>query len=81
MAVLLEVRNSDGIVGRCDAKCYDATEPRCRCVCQGTNHGKGELVACAQTRDLLGAYEGASVEIRHDPRADQSVFDWVLPKP
>ncbi len=38
---LIHVGNSEGTVGRCDAKCYDARHPHCDCVCGGRNHGKG----------------------------------------
>lgn len=24
---------------RCDAKCYNAKEPKCNCICGGRNHG------------------------------------------
>ncbi len=37
---IIEVRNSDGLVARCDAKCHDAQEPACDCVCHGRYHGK-----------------------------------------
>jgi len=39
--VLIEVRGSKGVIGRCDAKCYNATEPECDCICGGINHGAG----------------------------------------
>ena len=39
MATLLVAGNSEGIHGRCDAKCHDATEPECRCICGGLYHG------------------------------------------
>lgn len=41
MSTLIEVRNSSGVVGRCDAKCYNAPDPKCDCVCGGQNHGAG----------------------------------------
>ena len=31
--------NSDGLKGRCDAKCHEATEPECDCMCGGQFHG------------------------------------------
>ena len=36
---MIAVYNSDGCIGRCDAKCHNATGPRCTCVCGGKNHG------------------------------------------
>jgi len=41
MATLIEVKNSNGVVGRCDERCYDAIRPRCDCCCGGVNHGVG----------------------------------------
>jgi len=41
---LIEVRDSSGLVGRCDARCYGgnpAGVDRCDCVCEGLNHGIG----------------------------------------
>lgn len=49
--VLIEVRNSDGVVGRCDAKCYTAKTPKCECICGGMNHGAGESNAIDNTRE------------------------------
>ena len=39
--VLIEVWNSEGLVGRCDARCYNAKEVHCECICGGKNHGAG----------------------------------------
>jgi hypothetical protein len=39
-------------VGRCDAKCYDAKEPDCDCICGGKNHGAGLHQARDNTREL-----------------------------
>jgi len=41
MAALIAVYNSEGCVGRCDARCYDAAHVDCDCVCGGKNHGAG----------------------------------------
>lgn len=41
MTTLIYVGNSEGCVGRCDAKCYAATHPDCDCICGGKNHGVG----------------------------------------
>lgn len=48
---LIAVYNSDGCVGRCDAKCYNATSHECDCICGGANHGAGQQQAVANTRD------------------------------
>lgn len=37
---------------RCDAKCHNATKPRCRCICGGVNHGVGFDQARANTRKI-----------------------------
>jgi hypothetical protein len=50
---LIEVRNSEGCVGRCDAKCYGATDERCACVCGGRNHGVGKGRAIENTREMV----------------------------
>lgn len=47
---LISVYNSEGCVGRCDARCYGAEfGSACDCVCGGRNHGKGEKTALANT--------------------------------
>lgn len=50
MSTLIAVYNSDGCVGRCDAKCYEATSPTCDCICGGMNHGAGKKKAEENTR-------------------------------
>lgn len=42
---LISIYNSDGLVGRCDARCYDAKHPDCVCICGGMNHGGGKQKA------------------------------------
>lgn len=49
MATLIAVYTSDGCVGRCDAKCYNATGDKCNCICHGRNHGVGAKKAIQQT--------------------------------
>lgn len=51
MTTLIAVYNSGGLVGRCDAKCYEAHEPTCTCVCGGANHGAGYQRAADNTRE------------------------------
>lgn len=50
MTTLIAMYNSDGCVGRCDAKCYEATDPQCTCICGGANHGAGRAQAFENTR-------------------------------
>ena len=52
MGTLIAVYTSDGCVGRCDAKCYMATQPKCECVCGGLNHGVGLHRAAINTREI-----------------------------
>jgi hypothetical protein len=49
---LIEIRRADGtLVGRCDARCYNAIGSLCECCCGGKNHGRGVERAVAQTRE------------------------------
>jgi hypothetical protein len=56
MTTLISVWNSEGCVGRCDAKCYDAAEPECDCICGGRNHGAGKQQALDNTRELAESW-------------------------
>jgi hypothetical protein len=42
---LIVAVDSNGVYGRCDAKCHDATGPKCTCICGGVYHGKGSGTA------------------------------------
>lgn len=53
MTTLIAVYNSEGCQGRCDAKCYEAQEPECTCVCGGKNHGAGLQQALDNTREYV----------------------------
>lgn len=80
MSTIICIVGVDGEVSRCDAKCYAATVPRCRCVCGGLNHGKGITVALAQTRELaeqLSSAGGAPCKIEVHEGADQETFPWA----
>jgi predicted methyltransferase MtxX (methanogen marker protein 4) len=52
MTTLISCQSSVGDRGRCDAKCYLATEPDCGCICGGRNHGAGKEQAIDNTREL-----------------------------
>lgn len=84
MVTLISVHNSDGCVGRCDAKCYNARHPDCDCVCGGKNHGAGLEKARENTAEMaekwieeyarangLEEYEG---RINHDLVNQLSLF-------
>jgi len=55
---------------QCDARCYDGKAgASCRCICQGTNHGKGKEFAIENTRQhwktWLVQWEKAHGETRY----------------
>ena len=52
MTTLIAVYTSDGLVGRCDARCYEATQPVCECSCGRRNHGAGMQTAIDHTRHM-----------------------------
>ena len=56
MTTLIAVHTSEGCVGRCDARCYDAAELECDCICEGRNHGAGKQQAIDNTRELAGSW-------------------------
>lgn len=51
MATLLAVIRPGGRTQWCDARCYDAYEAHCECVCGGLNHGIGLATARENTRN------------------------------
>lgn len=53
--VLMTVGNSEG-ERRCDARCYNAKEPGCECVCGGKNHGAGLKQAKQNTAELAESW-------------------------
>ncbi len=56
MTTLIAVYNSEGCVGRCDARCYVAQEPDCDCICGGRNHAAGQQQAVDNTRELAESW-------------------------
>jgi hypothetical protein len=55
MTTTIAVYNSDGCVGRCDAKCHNADPSKpCDCICGGKNHGAGRDQAIRNNEELLG---------------------------
>lgn len=52
MTTLIKITTSHGLGNQCDARCYNATNDRCACVCGGANHGVGFAKACENTRKL-----------------------------
>ena len=82
MTTLIAVYNSDGCVGRCDAKCYDAKHPNCDCICGGKNHGAGKQVAMDNTREWAESWisEYAKRQGLHefDAVVNQDVYQLAL---
>jgi hypothetical protein len=56
MTTLISYHSSGGDQGRCDAKCYDAREPDCDCICGSRNHGAGREQAVENTRELAESW-------------------------
>jgi hypothetical protein len=56
VTTLIAVYNSEGCIGRCDARCYEAAEPECDCICGGRNHGAGQEQALDNTRELAESW-------------------------
>jgi len=52
LTTLISYQSSGGDQGRCDAKCYEAHEDECDCICGGRNHGAGKQQAIENTREL-----------------------------
>jgi hypothetical protein len=56
VTTLISYQSSGRDQGRCDAKCYDAAEPDCGCICGGRNHGAGREQAIENTRELAQSW-------------------------
>ena len=56
MTTLISYQSSGGDQGRCDAKCYEAHEDECDCICGGRNHGAGKEQALDNTRERAGSW-------------------------
>jgi hypothetical protein len=84
MVTLISYQSSGGDQGRCDAKCYDAREDECTCICASRNHGAGLEQAIDNTRELAeswiedGRAQGhtgfeLATEVTHEPLFDMEV--------
>jgi hypothetical protein len=76
MATLIAAYNSEGCIGRCDAKCYNAVHPDCECICGGANHGAGINQAAANTEALAEKW----IE-EYRKRLDEQLEFQVMPTP
>lgn len=69
MTTVLAVYNSEGVVGRCDARCHDAVTGDCDCICGGANHGRGTAFAIDNTRQRIDRFTSSTAlnifESRH----------------
>jgi hypothetical protein len=63
MVTLISWHTSSGAQSRCDAKCYEAHEDQCDCICGGRNHGAGQQQAEQNTFELA---EGWAEHARAD---------------
>lgn len=80
MTTLIAAYNSEGCTGRCDARCYDATEPECNCICGGLNHGKGLQGATDNTQRLAESWISAWQQTHPDfTRAEVPGAQLALP--
>jgi hypothetical protein len=79
---LIAVYTSEGCTGRCDAKCYEAQEPYCDCVCGGLNHDAGLTVAIGNTRlhaeVMIEKYAGAKGLAQFRAELGQTVEQLLL---
>ncbi len=65
MTTLLAWGNNNEVKGRCDAKCHDAAEPECDCMCQGAFHGRANTpggLAQAVAESWPVVFDAAQVE-------------------
>lgn len=50
MTAVLTIRVGGSVAGSCGKSCYDADHPKCRCVCEGMDHGVGLEQAIVNAR-------------------------------
>lgn len=77
MATLISAHNSEGCIGRCDAKCHEATSDTCNCICGGMNHGAGLDKAMKNTQE----YAELWMDEYRQKHPDVIAFDVPAPKP
>lgn len=69
MTTLIAAYSSNGCEGRCDAKCHNATNPECDCICGGMNHGVGVQQAIRNTQEYcerwIEAYSKTHPEVEY----------------
>lgn len=72
MSTILSFWNEKGKRRSCDARCYDGTGTRCRCICGGANHGAGFDKACRITRHRWKTWQ---IKYAYDTGA-KHVYEW-----
>jgi predicted RNase H-like HicB family nuclease len=77
MATLIAAYNSDGCIGRCDAKCYNATCDHCDCICGGANHGVGLKQAIQNTEEMAEKW----IEAYNEAHPEHKLEYEIRPKP
>ncbi len=71
MVTLLSVGNSEG-ERRCDARCHEATEPDCDCICGGRYHGHGLTHAREQLgQDMRDGHFGEGIKVLAENLCEQ----------
>ncbi len=72
MTTLIAVYTSQGCIGRCDARCYEATQSECTCICGGRNHRAGKQKSIDNTRELAERWitDYARAHDLHDFKAE-----------
>lgn len=67
IVTIITLKDGDGKVRRCDARCYNARGKKCTCACRGLNHGMGLAKAIHQSCDWLNPnaldYPGTAYQI------------------
>jgi hypothetical protein len=84
MAVLIAVYDRSGAdgkpkcIGRCDARCYNAINPGCDCICNGKNHGGGLKQAIENTAKEAEQWIERYIEKNDGLTPEQFVINEVL---
>lgn len=74
--VLIKISSSGGVTRQCDARCYNASDHMCRCVCGGANHGRGLEQAKVNT-ELAGKTLARNwIQTRNLKRARIQIGTW-----
>ncbi len=79
MTVLISLSSNRVVLHACGAKCYNASNSPCTCICMGMNHGVGLQTAIEKTR-RDGAKATAAFMAAH-PYAESYRVRFHLPPP